>query len=66
MHGFTPEQVQWLLSLVETPKLRFQKLSGKKAWPFDSGTSYYMTGEIHLLNNVIDIEPIPIAWQMDP
>ena len=34
MHGFTPEQVQWLLSLIETQKSGFEKLLGKKAWLF--------------------------------
>ena len=41
-HGFTSEQVQRLLSLIEALKPIHDKLSVKKEWLFDSGASYYM------------------------
>ena len=63
MHGFTPEQVQQPLSLIETPRPGFEKLSGKNAWLFDSRASYHMTGELSCLNNVIDIDPIPVRLE---
>ena len=60
-HGFPPEQVQWLFSLIDTPKAGLDKLSGKKAWLFDSGASYHLAGEIELLNDVVKIQSIPIS-----
>ena len=58
VYGSTPDQVQQLLSLIETPKSRLQKFSGKKVWLFDSDASYHMTGDIEFLNSATDVDPI--------
>ena len=42
----TDEQVQKLLSLIETPKENNERLSGKCDWLLDSGASYHMTGTV--------------------
>ena len=38
--GLTAEQVHHLMSLIETPKLGYEKLSGMNNWILDSGVSY--------------------------
>jgi len=43
--GFTAEQVQRILSLIEIPKDGHKKLSGKGEWLFDTGASCHMTGK---------------------
>ena len=60
MPGFTQEQAQWILSLIETPKSGFEKLSGKKLWLLDSGASHRMTGNLSLLYNVSSLPSIPV------
>ena len=58
---FTPEQVQRILSLIESPKPTHEKLSGKHSWLFDSGALYHMIGNLSLLTNVVNIDPIPVS-----
>jgi len=57
----THEQVQKLLSLIETPKDNNEHLSGKCDWLSDSGVSYHMTGDLRLLLNVYNIATIPVG-----
>ena len=56
--GFTAEQVQRNLSLIETPKSSHEKLSGKSIWLLDSGTSCHMTCELSLLRDVQDMDAV--------
>ena len=59
--GFTAEQVQRILSVIETPTSIHGELSGKEIWLLDSGASYYMTNMLSLLCEVEDIRPIHVA-----
>ena len=58
--GLTAEQVHRLMSLIETPKPGYEKLSGMNNWILDSGASYHMTGNLAQLSNVEHTRPIPI------
>ena len=60
--GFTTEQVQRLMSLLETPTSGIEKLSGnpKPPWLIDSGASTHMTREVGLLFNIEKIDPVII------
>ena len=58
--GFTPEQVQRILSLIETPKSTPEKLSGKENWLLDSGASCHMTGSLSLMHDIHDVELISV------
>jgi len=49
------------LSLIETPKPGLDKLSDKKDWLCDSDASYHVTGDLHLLRNVMDIAPVAVG-----
>jgi len=57
----TNDQIQHLLSLIEVPK-EGEKLSGnpKPRWLLDSGASAHMTGEINLMTNIENINPVII------
>ena len=55
---FSPEQVQQLLSLIETPKSGHEKLSGEQIWQLDSKASCHMTSSLDSICDVRDIEPI--------
>lgn len=59
--GLSAEQVQRLLSLIETPKSGYDKLSGNCRWIFDTGASSHMTGNYKLLKAVTHIDPIPVG-----
>ena len=48
------------MSLLETPKSKFEKLLGKRLWLLDSGASYHKTGNISLLYNGSHLPPIPV------
>lgn len=54
------KQVQRLLSLIETPKSSYKKLSVKDIWLLDSAASCHMTGSLALLCDVCDLKPIPV------
>jgi len=58
---FTAEQVQRILSLIETPKSVHEKLSGKEIWLLDSGASCHMTNVFCLLCEVVDIRPVHVT-----
>ena len=60
MFGIYQEQVQRILSLIETPKFSFEMLLGKRRWLLDSGASYHTIGNIRLLFNMSNLPPIPI------
>jgi len=60
MGGFTPEQVQRRLSLIETPKSGYEKLLGKDIWLLDFGTSCHMTGSLASLCDGYNLKPIPV------
>ena len=55
------EQVQKLLSLIETPKDNHERLSGKCDWLLDSGASYHMKGNLSLLSNIREIVAVPVG-----
>ena len=60
--GFTTEQVQRLISLLETPASGTEKLSGnpKPPWRINSRASTHMTGEDSSLFNIEKIGPVII------
>ena len=62
LSGFTTEQVQRLMSLLEAPASGTEKLSGnpKPPWLIDSGASTHMTGEVGSLFNIEKIDPVII------
>jgi len=58
VNGFTAEQVQRILSLIETPKSTHDKLSGQEIWLLDSGASCHMTNMLSMITDVEEINPI--------
>ena len=58
MPGLSAEQIERLLSLIETPKPGYDKLSGKGDWLLDSGATCHMTGDLKKLNMVHNVSPI--------
>jgi len=56
----TSKQVEILLSLIDSPKNGYEKLSGEPPWMIDSGTSKHMIGDLCLLTNTKAISPIII------
>ena len=56
--GFTANQVQRLLSIIDAPKTSGEKLSGNGNWLLDSGASCHMTGDMKKLSRTPDICPI--------
>ena len=58
--NFTPEQVQHILSLIETPKSGHKNLSSKESWLPDSRASCHMMGPLSMLCDIHVVEPIPI------
>lgn len=60
--GFTTEQVQRLMSLLEAPTSGTEKLSGnpKPPWLIESGASTHMTGEVSSLFNIEKVDPVII------
>jgi len=59
--GLSPKQIQKLLSLIETPKPRIEKLSGNIAWMFDSRASCHMTGGPKMMHETKKISSISVA-----
>jgi len=59
--GFTNEQVQRLLSLIESSKPGYEKLSGKASWILDTGASNHMTGDLKALEGLEKIKPVPVG-----
>ena len=59
--GLSADQIQKLLSLIETPKSGSEKLSGNGVWLLDSGASYHMTGDLKKLSKVRDIQPVLVG-----
>jgi len=58
--AFTAEQIQKLLSLIETPKSSHERLSGKDDWLLDSEASCHLIGNLNLLTNVHDTSSIHV------
>jgi len=50
--GLTNEQVQRLMSLIDMPKNRYEKLSGELPWMIDSSASKHMTGDVTLIKDL--------------
>jgi len=50
--GLTSEQMEQLLSLLDTQKPGYEKLSSKALWMLDSGASPYMVGDVKLVSNL--------------
>ena len=59
-YDFTAEQVQRLLSLIETPKSNLDKLLGNETWLLNSGASCHMIGDGNLLYNTYEIDMVPV------
>jgi len=59
--GFTAEQVQCIISLIDTTKDGYEKLSGKGELLFDSGASCHMIENYGYLGNVRNTEPIMVG-----
>jgi len=53
------EQVQRLLSLIETPKSS-HKHSGKDIWLLDSGATCHLTGNLNYLHNIHETLPVHV------
>jgi len=58
--GFTADQVQRILSLIEESKDSHEKLTGKNSWLLDRGASLYMTGSFDMLEDVDDVVSIQV------
>ena len=58
MPGLSVEQLQNLLTLIETPKAGSDKLSSTSEWLLDSGASFHMTRELSKLAQTYDDHPI--------
>jgi len=56
--GLSVEQVQRLLSLIDSPKPSNKKLLGNGDWLLDSGTTCHMTGDLNKLFELHDIHLI--------
>jgi len=59
--GLTSEQMEQLLSNLDTPKPGYEKLSGKDLWMLDSGASAHMVGDVKLVSNLRQVSPIAIG-----
>ena len=57
---FTPEQVQRLISLIETPKSGYKKLLGTQNWLLDLGALCHMIGFFGELFDVCNLESVLI------
>lgn len=58
--AFTAEQVQKLLTLIETSTSSHERLSGQDGWLLDSGASCHLTGNPNLLSNVHEASSIHV------
>ena len=54
------EQVEWVLSLINTPKPGYERLLGKNLWMLDSGASAHMVCDVNLVSNLQRISPTAI------
>jgi len=62
--GFTPEQVQRILSLIDNQNTGNEKLQGRFEWLYrlyDTGASCHMTGHFEISKNVKKIDPITVG-----
>jgi len=59
--GLTQDQLQKLLSLIESPKPGFEKVTGNIPWMFDSGAPCHMTGNLNLIQEIKKIDSIAIG-----
>ncbi|KAK3000390.1 hypothetical protein RJ639_022345 [Escallonia herrerae] len=64
--GLTPEQMQRLITFLESSPLRTVSLVGKSlptthTWLIDSGASHHMTGNLNFISSIWDISPSPIG-----
>jgi len=60
--GLTTDQVKRLLNLIDVPRLKYEKLSGKVSWMLDNRVSCHMVGNKTMLNDVRKIAPILIGF----
>jgi len=58
--GLTAEQIQRLLTLIDTPKGGYEKLSDINIWLIDNGASCHMTSDLRIMTEPHDIQSIPI------
>ena len=59
--GFTKEQIQRILHLIDDKKDGNEKLAGKMEWLYDTGASCHINGDLELLKNVKEIKPITLG-----
>ena len=57
----TSDQVQRLMSLIDTPKAGYAKLSGKVSWMLDSGASCHMAGDASIITELEKVSPVAIG-----
>jgi len=55
-----PEQVQRLMSLIDTSKNGSDKLTGKSLWMLESAAPTHMTGDANLLSKTENMWPVLI------
>ena len=60
LHSLTSEWMRRLLSLIEPTWIGYEKLSGKGVWIFDIGAPRHMTGNLDFLNQVKNINLVPV------
>ena len=60
-HGLTKDQIEKLLSLIDTPKAGFKKSEGTVSSMLDSGASCHMAGDVSMMDKVERIAPVAIG-----
>ena len=59
------QQVQKLLSLINTLKSDYETLSNKGIWMLDGDVSCHMSGELELFNDIENIMAVNVALPND-
>ena len=60
-HGLTQDQIQKLLSLIDTPKAGFEKSEGIVSWMLDSGASCHMASDVSVMEKIKKIAAVAIG-----
>ena len=60
-HSLTQDQIQRLLSLIDTPKAGFENSEGIVSWMLDSGASCHMASDVYVMDTIERIAPVIIG-----
>jgi len=59
--GLTQDQIQKLLSLIDSPKAGFENSEGTMSWMLDSGASCHMASDVSVMDTIEKTAPVIIG-----